>query len=514
MLSLAASWVGATSLAACNGRLEVTDANVDGNAGAAGAAGSGQGGSDNAGGPGGHAGTTGDVPFCDDGTRNGDEEGVDCGGSACPECASGNACTNPVECQSGVCTEGVCQPASCDDGVRNGDEESVDCGGTSGCGPCQTLCHEQCAVSDTLIPVGCDPAAGAGTNINALPRLSDDGTIIAFSSCDEDSRCGAFYWTATEGTRELPITGGGRVLGASGDAQRVLVGPLGALGAQALLMSPDGTSVQTGIRPQPALLSADGTLVGTGSPTLSTVDLLRLRAGGSVETLGELPFTDFVLTGASTDASVVVGYSSIGSYQPFRYTTAGGLVVGLDGLPETADGASIDALSRDGQVFAGVTALGNTRRNVYRWTADDGIVELGAVMSSTPGFDSQLMGLSDDGSVLVYTSETNAASGDFSAFRWTAAGGAEALTPGTQSGAWLISGDGSVIVGKTVDNESFMWTEEGGARSLRATLEAAGVDLRGWTLGAAESISRDGRFVAGVGTCGGVPTAYRMLLPE
>ncbi len=44
-------------------------------------------------------------PSCDDGEQNGDEEGVDCGGSDCPSCPT------------------------CNDGVQNGNEEGVDCGG-------------------------------------------------------------------------------------------------------------------------------------------------------------------------------------------------------------------------------------------------------------------------------------------------------------------------------------------------------------------------------------------------
>lgn len=52
----------------------------------------------------------GSGPTCDDGVQNGDETGVDCGGSACPACPT------------------------CDDGVQNGDETGVDCGGS--CPPC------------------------------------------------------------------------------------------------------------------------------------------------------------------------------------------------------------------------------------------------------------------------------------------------------------------------------------------------------------------------------------------
>ncbi|MEM1326732.1 MAG: 3-coathanger stack domain-containing protein [Bacteroidota bacterium] len=46
---------------------------------------------------------------CEDGIRNGDETGIDCGGSTCPPC---NA------------------DPTCDDDIQNGDETGVDCGGT------------------------------------------------------------------------------------------------------------------------------------------------------------------------------------------------------------------------------------------------------------------------------------------------------------------------------------------------------------------------------------------------
>jgi hypothetical protein len=55
------------------------------------------------------------LPTCDDGIQNGDEEGVDCGGSSCDACPT------------------------CSDGIQNGDEEGVDCGGSS-CAPCSSGC--------------------------------------------------------------------------------------------------------------------------------------------------------------------------------------------------------------------------------------------------------------------------------------------------------------------------------------------------------------------------------------
>ncbi|MBK8012783.1 MAG: LruC domain-containing protein [Deltaproteobacteria bacterium] len=73
------------------------------------------------------------VTHCSDGSLNGDEAGVDCGGScptACPSCVDG--LENGDE--AGVDCGGSCPTAcpSCVDGIQNGDEAGVDCGGACG----------------------------------------------------------------------------------------------------------------------------------------------------------------------------------------------------------------------------------------------------------------------------------------------------------------------------------------------------------------------------------------------
>jgi hypothetical protein len=79
------------------------------------------------------------VVTCSDGTRNGDETGVDCGGSctSCtpPSCSDGvqNGDEYGVDC-SGSCTACVRVP-TCSDRFQNGDETGVDCGGL-----CTTAC--------------------------------------------------------------------------------------------------------------------------------------------------------------------------------------------------------------------------------------------------------------------------------------------------------------------------------------------------------------------------------------
>jgi hypothetical protein len=49
---------------------------------------------------------------CDNGFQDGDETGIDCGGSACGGCL-GAPCSQGSECQSGFCADGVCCNAAC-----------------------------------------------------------------------------------------------------------------------------------------------------------------------------------------------------------------------------------------------------------------------------------------------------------------------------------------------------------------------------------------------------------------
>ena len=69
-------------------------------------------------------------PTCNDGIQNGDEEGVDCGGSTCPPCPTCNDGIQNGD-ETGVDCGGSCPPCpTCNDGIQNGDEEGVDCGGS------------------------------------------------------------------------------------------------------------------------------------------------------------------------------------------------------------------------------------------------------------------------------------------------------------------------------------------------------------------------------------------------
>jgi hypothetical protein len=45
---------------------------------------------------------------CDDGIKNGDETGIDCGGSRCGPCSAGTTCAENSDCIGGTCTTDIC----------------------------------------------------------------------------------------------------------------------------------------------------------------------------------------------------------------------------------------------------------------------------------------------------------------------------------------------------------------------------------------------------------------------
>jgi hypothetical protein len=75
------------------------------------------------------------VDGCSDGTKNGTETDVDCGGAQCSGCPTGKKCSSDMDCDPGPCLGGICN--ACADTVKNGLETDVDCGGSQ-CPKCVT----------------------------------------------------------------------------------------------------------------------------------------------------------------------------------------------------------------------------------------------------------------------------------------------------------------------------------------------------------------------------------------
>lgn len=118
-------------------------------------------------------------PQCEDGRRDGDESDVDCGGSCSLRCVASQQCGSLLDCESGVCSEGICQQVRCGDHVRNGNETDIDCGGT-----CQTACGagQRCVVSADCVSGACNN----GTCLRAptlAPQLGSlaGGTVVTLA---------------------------------------------------------------------------------------------------------------------------------------------------------------------------------------------------------------------------------------------------------------------------------------------------------------------------------------------
>lgn len=110
---------------------------------------------------------------CDDGEQDGDETGIDCGGS-CPGC-TGDPCETPNECASGVCEAGTCQPPAFD--CHRFDGDPMSCGSATGCQYHE--CVEACApLHETACALGCEEQCGvSGCVTGRLEYYSSNNCI-------------------------------------------------------------------------------------------------------------------------------------------------------------------------------------------------------------------------------------------------------------------------------------------------------------------------------------------------
>ncbi len=108
---------------------------------------------------------------CSDGIRNGDEVLADCGGGTCPGCPDATACSTGLDCASGVCgAAGTCSAPSCDDGVQNQGETGVDCGSD---------CPESCATG-----AGCSANADCDSAV-----CGPQGCAAGLANCCQAPSC-------------------------------------------------------------------------------------------------------------------------------------------------------------------------------------------------------------------------------------------------------------------------------------------------------------------------------------
>ena len=124
--------------------------------------------------------TMGD-PACDDGEQNGDETDVDCGNTCGPTCDDGEGCDDGADCISGVCDADAltCTAPTCDDGVQNGDEEGIDCGGS---------CPDTCDPVQYCVDMDDDGFGDPGDCVDVFPHEDPpDGSVPNADDCADDN---------------------------------------------------------------------------------------------------------------------------------------------------------------------------------------------------------------------------------------------------------------------------------------------------------------------------------------
>jgi hypothetical protein len=132
-------------------------------------------------------------PACDDDQVNGDETGLDCGGSCSTKCADGEGCQVATDCASEACHANnlFCVATTCEDGAQDGQETGPDCGGT---------CAAKCAIG-----VGCSGAADCQSN------ACNENTLVCYvPSCSDGAKNGSETGTDCGGPcpTTCPLDGG------------------------------------------------------------------------------------------------------------------------------------------------------------------------------------------------------------------------------------------------------------------------------------------------------------------
>lgn len=145
------------------------------------------------------------APTCQDQQRNQDESAVDCGGSCANKCAQGQACREDADCSSPLLcspTTRVCTEISCADGQQNGNEILVDCGGGTcpGC-PLGTACVNGSDCASAICALGAcrasplcedDEQNGTETDVDCggpdpgCQRCADGATCSVDGDCARD----------------------------------------------------------------------------------------------------------------------------------------------------------------------------------------------------------------------------------------------------------------------------------------------------------------------------------------
>ncbi len=253
-------------------------------------------------------------------------------------------------------------------------------------------------------------------------------------------------------------------------------------------------------------VSADGAVVVGVSFSSSGYEAFRWTAETGMVGLGFFPGGNFSWAYAvSHDGSVVVGSARRANfdYEAFRWTQADGMV-GLGFLsPEDGPDSHAYSVSGDGLVIGGRAFSASVGQDVaFRWTQQEGMQEFGFLASGLPAHET--WAISEDGSVVGGHAQWVLFPGTPpEAFRWSESEGLTSLgflPGGFTSGAETTTDDGGVIYGSGSSSngfEPFLWTQREGLTGLGVTPGLAFV-LRGVSADATRFVGRDINYLGAI----------------
>lgn len=341
-----------------------------------------------------------------------------------------------------------------------------------------------------VVPPQLDPMGDLPGNFfgSIAEDMSNDGRVLVGSSSSSESY--SYYHNAARWTPETGIVSLGQP-------------PQGSYSSYAQGASADGSVVVGFFSPDPQ--------------NSSHVEIFRWTAETGMVSLGDLP-GGIVNSGGhavSADGSVIVGSGyTTGTVRAFAWTQASGFVL----LPP----ASGTGWSGANDVSAaGGVVVGWGDDEATRW--DQGAATaLGLLPDAN---SSTAEGVSGDGHVVV--GHSGIGGQWLEAVRSLDGGPLEGLghlPEGFYGYAIAATHDGSVIVGseavgdrnvKYWDYRAFVWDAERGPRDLNTLLtEVYGMDLGGWTLRSATSVSDDALTIAGrMQNAARENQGFRLVLP-
>jgi hypothetical protein len=138
------------------------------------------------------------VSHCESGVKDGDEGGVDCGGSTCPKCATGAEADGAADCESGAHNGAICVASTCFDMALSSGETAVDCGGSTCAQRCgfQQACKQN---GDCAQGLACHPTQNVC--LRDLEQACTAGADCVTDNC-QSGVCAAIDTTCSNGAQD------------------------------------------------------------------------------------------------------------------------------------------------------------------------------------------------------------------------------------------------------------------------------------------------------------------------